>query len=84
MEKPTETLLTVKQLEELGNKLTDIMKAVEMSNPALYELIIAIIENKIPKEEEERFLTLSQEDKKQWIIDWSKKVLGTGIGISEN
>lgn len=32
MEKPTETLLTVKQLEELGNKLTDIMKAVEMSN----------------------------------------------------
>lgn len=35
MEKPTETLLTVKQLEELGNKLTDIMKAVEMSNLAL-------------------------------------------------
>lgn len=34
-EKPTETLLTVKQLEELGNKLTDIMKAVEMSNLAL-------------------------------------------------
>ncbi|MCG9914670.1 hypothetical protein [Streptococcus suis] len=35
MEKPTETLLTVKQLEELGNKLTDIMKAVEMNNLAL-------------------------------------------------
>lgn len=35
MEKPTDTLLTVKQLEELGNKLTDIMKAVEMSNLAL-------------------------------------------------
>ena len=34
-EKPTDTLLTVKQLEELGNKLTDIMKAVEMSNLAL-------------------------------------------------
>ncbi|HEL1690928.1 TPA: hypothetical protein TZW79_002235 [Streptococcus suis] len=35
MEKPTDTLLTVKQLEELDNKLTDIMKAVEMSNLAL-------------------------------------------------
>lgn len=35
MEKPTDTLLTVKRLEELDNKLTDIMKAVEMSNLAL-------------------------------------------------
>ncbi|MCQ8266343.1 hypothetical protein NF419_10690 [Streptococcus suis] len=35
MEKPIDTLLTVKQLEELGNKLTDIMKVVEMSNLAL-------------------------------------------------
>lgn len=35
MKKPTDTLLTVKQLEELGDKLTDIMKAVEMSNLAL-------------------------------------------------
>ena len=34
-EKPTDTLLTVKQLEELGYILTDIMKVVEMSNLAL-------------------------------------------------
>lgn len=34
-EKQTETLLTAKQLEELGDKLTDIMKAVAMSNIAL-------------------------------------------------
>lgn len=41
MEKPTETLLTVKQLEELGNKLTDIMNAVEMSNLALEAIGVA-------------------------------------------
>ncbi|HEM3621120.1 TPA: hypothetical protein U1C27_001926 [Streptococcus suis] len=34
-EKQTETLLTAKQLEELVDKLTDIMKAVAMSNLAL-------------------------------------------------
>ncbi|HEL2650867.1 TPA: hypothetical protein T0G97_001030 [Streptococcus suis] len=51
-------------------KLDQIVKEIKEQRPALYRLIIGIIENKIPKEEEERFLTLSQEERKQWIIDW--------------
>ncbi|HFR3884743.1 TPA: hypothetical protein ACHVIE_002032 [Streptococcus suis] len=51
-------------------KLDQIVEEIKEQRPALYGLIIGIIENKIPKEEEKRFLTLSQEGKKQWIIDW--------------
>lgn len=51
-------------------KLDQIAEEIKEQRPALYRLIIGIIENKIPKEEEERFLTLSQEERKQWIIDW--------------
>lgn len=51
-------------------KLDQIVKEIKEQRPALYRLIIGIIENKISKEEEERFLTLSQEERKQWIIDW--------------
>ncbi|WP_421433588.1 hypothetical protein [Streptococcus suis] len=52
-------------------KLDQIVEEIKEQRPALYRLIIGIIENKIPKEEEERFLTLSQEERKQWIIDWT-------------
>ncbi|HFI0159345.1 TPA: hypothetical protein ACGO3V_002064 [Streptococcus suis] len=51
-------------------KLDQIVEEIKEQRPALYRLIIGIIENKIPKEEEERFLTLSQEERKQGIIDW--------------
>ncbi|HFI0364650.1 TPA: hypothetical protein ACGOWW_001281 [Streptococcus suis] len=55
-------------------KLDQIVEEIKEQRPALYGLIIGIIENKIPKEEEERFLTLSQEGKKQWILLYHRKV----------
>ncbi|HFU3860338.1 TPA: hypothetical protein ACGO0C_000501 [Streptococcus suis] len=52
-------------------KIDQIVEKIKEQRLALYGLIIGIIENKIPKEEEERFLTLSQEERKQRIIDWT-------------
>lgn len=57
-------------------KLDQIVEKIKEQRLALYGLIIGIIENKIPKEEEEHFLTLSQEERKQWIIDWMNLLEG--------
>ncbi|HEM3466211.1 hypothetical protein F6P74_09205 [Streptococcus suis] len=51
------------------NKLDQILEEIKEKRPALYGLIADIIDDKIPKEELQQFLTLSPEDKKQWIID---------------
>ncbi|HEL2403000.1 TPA: hypothetical protein TZS69_002023 [Streptococcus suis] len=57
-------------------KLDQIVEEIKEQRPALYGLIIGIIENRIPREEEERFLTLSQKERKQWIIDWMNLLEG--------
>lgn len=51
------------------NKLDHTLEEIKENRPALYGLIIGIMEDKKTKEEEERFLTLSQEKKGQWIFD---------------